>query len=91
MDAKPAPLIDKTLDARGLKCPLPVMLAKKALRSLASGSVLEVLATDRGADADFVDFCELTGAVLLTSAFADGVYSFVLLAPGEARKNLPGI
>ena len=82
MESKPAPLIDKTLDARGLKCPLPVLLAKKALKSLPGGGVLEVLATDRGADADFVDFCELTGAVLIDSAFAGGVYRFLLRVAG---------
>ena len=78
MDGNAAPLIDRTLDARGLKCPLPVLLAKRALRSVPSGGVLEVLATDRGADADFVDLCELTGAVLLVSSFADGVHRFLL-------------
>jgi tRNA 2-thiouridine synthesizing protein A len=82
MDAKPALLIDKTLDARGLKCPLPVLLAKKALRSVPGGGVLEVLATDRGADADFVDFCELTGAEFIASTFADGVYRFLLRVSG---------
>jgi tRNA 2-thiouridine synthesizing protein A len=73
-------IIDETLDARGLKCPLPVLLAKRALRRVAPGSVLEVFATDRGVDADFVDLCELTGAVLIDSSFVDGVYRFVLRA-----------
>ena len=41
-------MIDKTLDARGLKCPLPVLLAGKALKALSGGGVLEMLATDRG-------------------------------------------
>ncbi len=71
-------MIDETLDARGLKCPLPVLLAKRALRTVAPGSVLELLATDRGVDADIVDLCELTGAILVNSSFADGVYRFVL-------------
>jgi tRNA 2-thiouridine synthesizing protein A len=74
------PTIDETLDARGLKCPLPVLLAKKALKGVPKGSLLEVLATDRGVDADFVDLCELTGAVLIDSSFTDGVYRFVLRA-----------
>jgi tRNA 2-thiouridine synthesizing protein A len=71
-------MIDQTLDARGLKCPLPVLLAKKALKAAPKGSLLQVLATDRGVDADFIDLCELTGAVLIESSFADGVYRFVL-------------
>jgi tRNA 2-thiouridine synthesizing protein A len=71
---------DETLDARGLKCPLPVLLAKRALRTITPGSLLEVLATDRGVDADIVDLCELTGAILVDSAITDGVYRFVLRA-----------
>jgi tRNA 2-thiouridine synthesizing protein A len=73
-------MIDETLDARGLKCPLPVLLAKRALRAIAPGSLLQVLATDRGVDEDIVDLCELTGAILVDSSFADGVYRFVLRA-----------
>ena len=73
-------MIDETLDARGLKCPLPVLLAKRALRTITPGSLLEVLATDRGVDADIVDLCELTGAILVDSSFADGVYRFILRA-----------
>ncbi|MFZ2108462.1 MAG: sulfurtransferase TusA family protein [Roseiarcus sp.] len=71
-------MIDETLDARGLKCPLPILLAKRALKRVPRGGVLELLATDRGVDADIVDLCELTGAILVDSSFADGVYRFVL-------------
>ena len=74
-------MIDETLDARGLKCPLPVLLAKKALKRAPKGSLLQVLATDRGVDADIVDLCEVTGAVLVDSSFDDGVYRFVLRSP----------
>jgi tRNA 2-thiouridine synthesizing protein A len=73
-------VIDETLDARGLKCPLPILLAKRALKRVPRGGVLELLATDRGVDADIVDLCELTGAILVDSSFADGVYRFVLRA-----------
>ena len=71
-------MIDETLDARGLKCPLPILLAKRALKRVPRGGVLEVLATDRGVDADIVDLCELTGAILVDSSLTDGVYRFVL-------------
>jgi tRNA 2-thiouridine synthesizing protein A len=71
-------VIDETLDARGLKCPLPILLAKRALKRVPRGGVLELLATDRGVDADIVDLCEMTGAILVDSSFTDGVYRFVL-------------
>lgn len=44
---------EKILDARGLKCPMPIVKAKKALQDLGSGQVLRVLATDPGSVLDF--------------------------------------
>ncbi len=43
----------KKLDVRGTKCPIPIVKAKKEMDTLAVGDVLEVLATDPGAPADF--------------------------------------
>ena len=56
------------LDAKGLKCPLPVLKARKAMRALPPGGVLRVLATDPGAAKDFAHFCETTGHELLASS-----------------------
>ncbi len=36
------------VDARGTSCPGPILAAKKAVRGVSSGSVMEVLATDSG-------------------------------------------
>ncbi len=44
------------LDARGLKCPLPVLKARRALKALPPGEWLEVLATDPAAPKDFKAF-----------------------------------
>ena len=57
--------VDATLDATGLLCPLPVLKARRVLKPLAPGSVLEVLATDPGAVKDFEHFCQTTGCQLL--------------------------
>nr|WP_029007582.1 sulfurtransferase TusA family protein [Azospirillum halopraeferens] len=62
------------LDARGLVCPLPVLRARKALRALAPGDVLEVEATDPAAPKDFAAFCETTGNRLLASGEEGGVF-----------------
>jgi len=63
---------DATLDATGLLCPLPVLKAKRALRPLPPGGVLEVLATDPGAVKDFEHFCQATGCELLESSEQPG-------------------
>lgn len=64
------------LDTKGLKCPLPVLKARKAMRDVAAGGVLRVLATDPGAVKDFEHFCKTTGHQLLASREEDGVLVF---------------
>ena len=74
---------DNTLDATGLLCPLPVLKARRALRDVPAGGVLEVLATDPGATKDFEHFCRTTGCELLdASERPDGVLRFLLKKPG---------
>jgi tRNA 2-thiouridine synthesizing protein A len=68
------------VDARGLKCPLPVMKAAKVLRTAPAGSVLRVLATDPGAPLDFVDLCESRGYALLESRETEGEFEFLIRA-----------
>jgi tRNA 2-thiouridine synthesizing protein A len=71
------------LDATGLLCPLPVLKARRALKPLAPGAVLEVLATDPGATKDFEHFCRTTGCELLEATEQpDGVLVFRLKKPG---------
>lgn len=67
---------DTLLDARGLKCPLPVLRARKAVQALPQGAVLHVLATDPGSVADFQAFCAATGHVLVERTEDDGAFSF---------------
>ncbi|WP_282607271.1 sulfurtransferase TusA family protein [Pelagibius sp. Alg239-R121] len=64
------------LDTKGLKCPLPVLRARKAMKPMAAGEILEVEATDPSSVQDFKAFCETTGDALLETQEADGVYSF---------------
>ena len=53
------------VDATGLACPLPILRAKKTLAVMASGDVLKIITTDRGAVRDFQAFCRQTGNALL--------------------------
>jgi tRNA 2-thiouridine synthesizing protein A len=69
---------DKELDARGLKCPLPILRTKKALAELASGQVLRILATDPGSVQDFAAFARQTGHVLLDSQSREGEFEFFM-------------
>jgi tRNA 2-thiouridine synthesizing protein A len=55
----------KEIDTRGLKCPLPILRAKKALSDMSSGDVLKVVATDPGSMRDFQAFARQTGNELV--------------------------
>ena len=68
-----------TLDARGLKCPMPIVRTAQQMKSLAAGQLLEVLATDPGAVADFAAWSRATGNAIVESSAEGGVYRFVLL------------
>lgn len=69
---------DQELDASGLNCPLPILRAKKALSSMQSGQVLQVIATDPGAMKDFAAFAKQTGNELLESRQEGGKFLFLL-------------
>jgi TusA-related sulfurtransferase len=53
------------VDARGLLCPMPIVKTAKAMKGLAAGEVLQVIATDRGAIADIPAWAGSTGNELL--------------------------
>lgn len=74
-------MAEHLLNAEGLNCPLPIIKAKKALKSLGSGEVLEIRATDPGSVADFAAFCSQTGNELLSSTSEGDVFKF------EIRRN----
>ncbi len=68
----PLPSADLVVDAHGLKCPLPILRAKKALAQLESGQLLCVMTTDPTAVRDFQAFCRQTGNELVLQEPSEG-------------------
>ena len=75
-------MADQVLDAKGLNCPLPILKAKKALKSLTGGQTLEIYSTDPGSVADFAAFCRTTGNELVEQSDADGVWTYLIRKAG---------
>jgi tRNA 2-thiouridine synthesizing protein A len=69
---------EKTLDAKGLKCPMPVVKTSKEIKGIAVGGVLEVLATDPGSMADITAWAKSTGNELLKVDRDEGVFKFYI-------------
>jgi len=71
-------IVDVTVDASGLTCPLPILRAKKALAKMAGDQVLKVITTDQSAVRDFQAFCRQTGnALLAQETLGDGVAHYL--------------
>jgi len=67
--------ISLSLDLTGLKCPLPVLKARRQLAQMTDG-VLEVTADDPAAPLDFEHFCDTAGHQLVRNDAADGIFTF---------------
>ena len=56
--SKPILNIKSLVDGRGLACPMPLLKTKVALRNVATGESLYVVATDPNSQADIMAFCQ---------------------------------
>ena len=70
--------IAKTLDLKGLSCPLPIVKTAQGMKEVESGQLVEVLATDPGSVADFNAWCKSTGNELVEQGDQGGVFRFVI-------------
>ena len=73
--------ISQSLDLTGLKCPLPVLKARRQLAQMTDG-VLEVTADDPAAPLDFEHFCDTAGHQLLRNDAAGGIFTFHIRVGG---------
>lgn len=72
-----------TVDARGLSCPQPLVLTRRALRGAGSGVLIEIWATDPLASLDIEALCARGACHYLgcTDADDDGLMRIRILAP----------
>jgi tRNA 2-thiouridine synthesizing protein A len=76
-------LADEPLDARGLRCPLPVLKMEKRLAQLSPGASLTVLATDPMAKIDIPLYCTQNGHECVVATDGD-VLRFDILKAGSS-------
>lgn len=67
---------EKTINLRGLKCPLPALRTRKVLKGLAAGEVIVVECTDPLSAIDIPHLLNETGDVLEASEQKDGLLVF---------------
>ncbi len=69
---------DQVLDTKGLSCPMPLLKTKKAINSLASGQILEVMGTDPGSKNDLPNWCDRSGHAFLGDKEENGFFRFFI-------------
>ena len=71
-------VVDETLDTCGLYCPEPVMLLHNKVRDVASGVLLEVLATDPSTQRDIPKFCNFLGHTLVAQEAEGEIFRYLI-------------
>jgi tRNA 2-thiouridine synthesizing protein A len=69
-------MAEKTINLRGLKCPMPALRVRKALNGLASGDLLIAECTDPLAAIDIPNLLNQTGDSLEGEARDGGLMTF---------------
>ncbi|MGB7041478.1 MAG: sulfurtransferase TusA family protein [Xanthobacteraceae bacterium] len=69
-------MTEKTLNLRGLKCPLPALRTRKALRGMQKGDIIVVECTDPLAGLDIPNLLNQTGDVLEQTRKEKGLMTF---------------
>ncbi|MCM5703974.1 sulfurtransferase TusA family protein [Larsenimonas salina] len=75
---------ERTLDAKGLTCPLPLLKVRQSLSDMCTDDVLHIEATDPGSWRDFESFVAQAGHALLRQEERDGVF-YYSIAKGAGR------
>ncbi len=65
-----------TLDTSGKCCPMPMVEANKAIKKLAEGDVIQIIATDPGTLSDIPSWCERTGNELISYNEQNSTYEY---------------
>ena len=68
--------VTRQLDTSGKCCPMPIVETNVAMKTIHSGEVLEIVATDPGTRTDIPSWCERTGNILVDTNETDGVLHY---------------
>ncbi|SJN56571.1 Sulfurtransferase TusA [Vibrio ruber DSM 16370] len=71
-------LANYILEAEGLRCPEPVMMVRKTIRSMQDGETLLVIADDPSTTRDVPSFCRFMDHQLLEAQTEQEPYQFLI-------------
>jgi TusA-related sulfurtransferase len=69
---------DKTMDLKGLPCPMPIVKVSKGIKEISVGQVLKAVTSDPGALADFPSWAKTSGnEILKTDQDGDEIVFYI--------------
>lgn len=70
--------VEKSVDARGTACPGPLLEAKKAIGTINSGDIMEVMSADEGTKKDIPKWADKKGHKYLGTIEESGFFKIYL-------------
>jgi len=70
--------VNKSVDARGTACPGPLLEAKKAIGTIGSGDIMEILSADEGTKRDIPKWANKKGHEYLGTVEDSGFFKIYL-------------
>ena len=70
--------VSKTLDLKGLACPMPVVKVSKGIKDVEVGDVIEAISTDPGSLTDIPAWARTTGNEVIKTEQDDKVIRFYI-------------
>jgi len=70
--------VAKSIDARGTACPGPLLEAKKAIGTIETGDVMEILSADEGTKVDIPKWCSKQGHEYLGTVEENGYFKIYM-------------
>lgn len=70
--------VDKSMDLKGLPCPMPVVKVSKGIKEVEVGQIIEAVTTDPGSLADFPAWAKTSGNEILKTDQGDGAITFYI-------------
>jgi tRNA 2-thiouridine synthesizing protein A len=70
------PDADLHVDTSGLNCPEPLMNVRNKVRAMATGELIQIVATDPSTSRDFNNFCRFLGHEMMSEQDAEGRFEY---------------
>lgn len=70
--------VEKSMDLKGLPCPMPVVKVSKGIKDVEIGQVIEAVTTDPGSLTDFPAWARTSGNEIVKTEQTDDVIKFYI-------------